>query len=288
MTRILIVALTLALLPALAPAAAPPDAVSFQPDIVYATVAGEELMLNLAMPKNAAGALPCIVIIHGGGWAAGNRVGHNDLTWKFAERGYVSVTVSYRFAPKHPFPAQVQDVKAAVRFLRANAAKFHIDPARIGATGFSAGAHLSMMLGVMDKADSLDDVGDHRDQSSKVQAVVSFFGPADLNLPYPPVTVNILRNFLGATPQENSDIARKASPVTYVNAGDAPMLLYQGTNDPLVPHDQAIAMANALTTAKVPGRVELLLNAGHGWGGAEITRTLLGMEAFFNEHLKKP
>lgn len=288
-TRIFTIVLASLVLSNLALAAAPrvPDGVSFQPDITYATVAGEELKLNLAMPRDASGALPCVVVIHGGGWAAGNRNGHNDLTLKFAERGYVSATLSYRFAPKHPFPAQVQDVKAAVRFLRANAEKFHIDPRRIGATGFSAGAHLSMMLGTMDKEDGLDDVGDHPDQSSKVQAVVAFFGPTDFSLQYPPASANIVKTFLGASPQDNPDLARRASPVSYVNAGDAPTLIYQGTNDPLVPHDQAIVMANALTKAKVPGRIELLLNASHGWGGAEMQRTAVGMQAFFEEQLKK-
>jgi acetyl esterase/lipase len=269
-----------------APAAEPPASVAFQPDITYATVDGEELKLNLSVPRDAKGPLPCVVVIHGGGWAAGNRKGHDNLTWEFASRGYVSATVSYRFAPKYPFPAQIQDVKAAVRFLRANADKYHIDAARVGAIGFSAGAHLSMMLGVMDKEDGYDDVGEHRDQPSKVQAVVSFFGPTDLLAPYPEATQPILKKFLGGPVEEKRDLARRASPITYVNPGDAPMLLFQGTKDPLVPHDQAVRMADALTKAAVPGRVELLLGANHGWAGAEIQRTSVATHAFFAQYLK--
>jgi acetyl esterase/lipase len=267
--------------------AAPPDNVDFQQDITYATVGGEELKLNLSRPRDAKGALPCVVVIHGGAWRAGNRSGHNDVTWKFAQRGYVSATLSYRFCPKYTAPAQIQDVKAAVRFLRGNAEKFNIDPKKMGAVGFSAGAHLSMILGVMDKDDGLDDVGEFKDQSSKVQAVVAYFGPADFTLPYPDASKNLIKDFLGGTAAEKPEIAKQASPVTYVNKGDAPMLLFQGTKDPLVPHEQAIAMVEALTKAGVPGRVELMIGAGHGWGGAEMSRTAEGTFTFFDQQLKK-
>ena len=139
--------------------AEPPANVAFTPDIVYGQVGGDALKLNLSLPKNATGKLPCVVVIHGGAWRAGDRSAHNDLTWHFAQQGYVAATVGYRFCPRHVFPAQVQDVKCAVRFLRANAEKYHVDPDRIGAVGFSAGAHLAMMLGTMDAADGLDDSG---------------------------------------------------------------------------------------------------------------------------------
>ncbi len=265
-----------------------PDGVLFERDITYGTVEGEALQLNIARPKNAGASLPCVVVIHGGAWRAGHRNGHNNITWQFAQHGYVSATISYRFCPKHPFPAQVRDVKAAVRFLRANASKYNIDPQRIGAIGFSAGAHLSMMLGTMDKADGLDDVGEHKDQSSKVNAVVSYFGPTDFTLGFPDASKPLVRDFLAGTPQEKPEAHKAASPITYVSKGDAPMLLFQGTNDPLVPHAQAIAMIEAMHKAQVPGRVELLSGAGHGWSGAELQRTARTAFAFFDEHLKRP
>ena len=266
----------------------PPANVDFQPDITYATVAGEELKLNLSRPKDAKGPRPCVLVIHGGAWRGGHRNGHNDLTWTLAGRGFVSATLSYRFCPKHPFPAQVQDVKAAVRFLRANSEKYGIDPKQFGAVGFSAGAHLSMMLGTMDKEDGLDDVGGHPEQSSKVQAVVAFFGPTDFMLPYPDATKPLIKDFLNGSPADVPEVAKRASPITYVTPSDAPMLLYQGTKDPLVPHQQAFAMAEALTKAGVAGRVELLLGAGHGWGPAELKRTAEGTFGFFEETLKTP
>jgi acetyl esterase/lipase len=271
---------------AAAPAPQPPTNVCFERDIVYGKVGDVELKLNLARPKDATSALPCVVVIHGGGWAAGDRSVHDDLTWLFASRGYVSATVGYRFAPKYPFPAQVQDVKCAVRFLRANAAKYNIDPDHIGAVGFSAGAHLTMMLATMDKADGLDDSGGCDLPSSKVQAAVSYFGPTDLTATFPDTTRRILSDFICGSLQDKADAYRKASPITHVNPGDAPMLLFQGTKDPLVPHQQAIAMIETMTKANIPGRVELLAGAGHGWGGADLERTKAATFAFFDRYLQ--
>jgi acetyl esterase/lipase len=269
-------------------AADPPAEVEFRRDIEYGRVGDEPLKLNLSIPKGATGRLPAVVVIHGGGWRHGDRALHDDLTWRFAKEGYVSATIGYRFCPKHVFPAQVEDVKCAVRFLRANAEKFGIDPDRIGAVGFSAGAHLSMMLGTMDAADGLDGSGGSPGFSSKVQAVVSFFGPTDFDLPATDAALPLFEAFLGGTREEKREECRLASPVTYVNKGDAAMLLLQGTNDPLVPHAHATRMADAMQAAGVPGRVELIVGAGHGWGGAELVRSADAMTAFFAERLKAP
>ncbi len=275
------------LLPAAAQDRKAPADVEFERDVVYGKGAGEDLKLNLARPKKADGLLPCIVVIHGGGWAAGRKEGHDDLTWKAAQRGYVSATVGYRFAPKHRFPAQVEDVKCAVRFLRANAEKYGLDPKRIGATGFSAGGHLSMMLGVMGKEDGIEGEGGWADQPSQVNAVVAYFGPTDfVTADYPPASRNIVKEFIGGLREEKMEEYRRASPVTYVSKGDAPVLIFQGTKDPLVPHAQAYAMVEALTAAGVPGRADLIVGAGHGLGGAEVLRTMEATFAFFDQHLK--
>jgi acetyl esterase/lipase len=264
-----------------------PDDILFERDVVYGTGAGEELKLNLGRPKEQSGPTPCVVVIHGGGWAAGNKNGHDAHVYELVKRGYVAATVGYRFAPKHIFPAQVEDVKCAVRFLRANAEKYGIDKGRIGAVGFSAGAHLSMMLGTMDKEDGLEGEGGNPGESSKVNAVVSWFGPTDLTTPdWPEVTGKILVKFLGGSKAEKPDAYKKASPLTYVNAGDAPMLLIQGTKDRLVPWTQATYMADALTKAGVYGRVDLIVGADHGWGGAEVQRTTDETWAFFEQFLK--
>lgn len=264
-----------------------PENVVFEKDVVYGKTGDVELKLNLARPKDASGKLPCVLVIHGGGWAAGSKEGHNHLTWEFAKRGFVSATVGYRLAPKFLFPAQIEDVKCAVRYLRANAEKLNVDPEKLGAVGFSAGAHLSMMLGAMGKGDGLEGDGGNPEQSSQVQCVVAYFGPTDfVNVEFPEASRGIVSRWIGGAREEKKEQYRLASPVTYVSRGDAPMLLIQGTKDPLVPHDQAYRMADALTAAGVPGRVELLLGAGHGWGGPELIRTAEITFAYFEQKLK--
>jgi len=259
----------------------------FESDVVYGKGGEVDLKLNIGRPKEAAGPLPCIVLFHGGGWAAGNKNQHNEQVHDFVRKGYVSATVHYRFAPKYIFPAQIEDVKCAIRYLRANADRYGIDKGRIGAVGFSAGAHLSMMLGVMDREDGLEGEGGNPDQSSKVNAVVAFFGPTDFTTEdWPRQTVPILQGFLGGSKADRAEAYKRASPITYVNAGDAPMLLIQGTKDVLVPWNQATAMGEALTRAGVYGRVDLILGAGHGWGGAELKRTADETVAFFDQFLK--
>lgn len=265
----------------------PPNGVVYLPDVEYGKGGDQPLALHLAMPEKIDKPVPCIVVIHGGAWRAGDKSQHISQIFEFAKKGYVSVSVGYRFCPKHTFPAQVEDAKCAVRFLRANAEKYHIDPQRFGAIGFSAGAHLSMMLGVMGKEDGLEGSGGNPDQSSKVQAVVAFFGPTDFNAEdIPSVSVGLLNDFVGVTKENDKGERKKASPITYVTKDDAPLLIFQGTKDPLVPHTQAYKMADAMTAAGVPGRVELLLGAGHGWGGKEVQRSLAQTMEFFGEQLK--
>jgi len=268
-----------------------PDGVTFERDLVYGKGAGEDLKLNLSRPADATGALPCIVFIHGGGWTAGNKEGHTSQTWDVAKKGYVGATVGYRFAPKHRFPAQIEDVKCAIRFLRANAEKYGIDKDRIGAVGFSAGAHLSMLLGVMDKEDGLEGEGGSPGESSKVNVVVSWFGPTDLTTSdWPDASRKLVEQFIGASKDdpkaEKFEGFKKASPVTYVNKGDAPTLLIQGTKDRLVPYAQANLMIDALTKAGVPGRLDMIVGADHGWGGVELQRTVDETYSFFDQYLK--
>jgi len=281
---------TIALLLCLCPLVASQEAKVeeiFESDVVYGKGGDVDLRLNIGRPRESSGPLPCVVVIHGGGWAAGNKNGHNAQVHEFVQKGYVSATIHYRFAPKYVFPAQVEDVKCAIRYLRANAEKYGIDKNRIGAVGFSAGAHLSMMLGAMDKEDGLEGEGGNPDESSKVNAVVSFFGPTDLATDdWPDRTIPILKSFLGGTKAEKTEAYRKASPISYVNAGDAPMLIFQGTKDVLVPWAQATSMGEALTKAGVYGRVELILGANHGWGGADAKRTADETVAFFDQFLK--
>jgi acetyl esterase/lipase len=257
-------------------APAPPADIKYeidaQADIVYGRGGDADLKLDLFTPKGATGPLAAVVFIHGGGWSGGNKESFAPFALKLAAEGVVTATISYRLAPKHVFPAQIEDCKCAVRWLRANAERLHIDPERIGALGGSAGGHLALMLGVLDATDGLEGEGGSKDHSSKVQAVVSFVGPTNLVGTFPETSTNILKNFLGGPYAEKSDLYRQASPITYVTKGDPPFLLFQGTEDVLVPYDQAFQFTEAMQKASVPGEVVMHVGLGHGWGGAEMDR----------------
>jgi acetyl esterase/lipase len=206
---------------------------------------------------------------------------------ELAKRGYVAVSPQYRFCPQNTFPAQVHDVKAAVRWIKSNAKKFHVDPDRVGAMGFSAGGHLALMLGLTSPSDGLDGDESAGAPDSRVKAVVNYFGPTDLAAPdIPEVSKPLVKDFLGGLPADKPEAAAKASPLSYISKDDAPVLTFQGTKDPLVPFTQAIKLAEKMNSMGVPGRVELLVGAQHGWGGPELERTADETYRFFERYLK--
>ncbi|HUY32696.1 MAG TPA: alpha/beta hydrolase [Pirellulales bacterium] len=260
--------------------------VEFQQDVVYGNAAGEELTLDLATPKGIETNVPGLVFIHGGSWQGGDKIDFSEQAKEAAAAGYVAISINYRLAPKHLFPAQIEDCKCAVRWMRAKAAELNVDRDRIGAFGWSSGAHLAMLLGVMDSSDGLEGDGGARDQSSKVQAVVSYSGATHLIGDFSIASQKILKIFLGGRMDEQSEIYLRASPIRYVNAGDSPMLLFAGTNDGLVDYDQAFQMATALTDAGVPGRVEFLIGASHVFSPRDMTWTRRDAMEFLGEILR--
>jgi len=251
-------------------------------DVVYGRTGEIDLTLDIARPAALPDRAPAVLLFHGGGWAAGRKERLDHLVTFLAGQGYVAATVGYRLAPRHPWPAQIEDAKCAVRWLRANAKTWGVDPERVAALGFSAGAHLAMLLGTMEAQDGLQGDAGYPEQESKVEAVISFFGPTELGGVTPgaraeklsperlreEIAGRILGGLLGAKFREDP---KKASPLTYVSPGDAPMLLVQGTRDPLVPYSNATRMMDALTKAKVPGEVLFWLGLGHGWGDPHFT-----------------
>lgn len=258
-----------------------------QNDIVYTRAGDQDLKLDLARPATGDGPFPAIVVIHGGAWRGGDKASNRRVLDELARHGYVAISPQYRFCPQNLFPAQVHDVKAAVRWLRRHADDYKIDKDHIGATGFSAGGHLALMLGVTGPDDGLEGDVPADAPSSRVQAVVNFFGPTELSAPdIPDVSRPLVKDFLGGTPEEKPEAARKASPVSFTTKDDPPILSFQGTRDPLVPYTQAFRLTDAQTKAGVSGRVELLVGAEHGWGGAELQRTLDQTIAFFDQNLK--
>ena len=198
-------------------------------------------MLDLARPSKGDGPFPAVLLIHGGGFRAGNRHGYDGLCMRLAQNGYVAATVEYRLAPKYQFPAAVYDCKAAVRWLRANAAKYHIDPARVGVAGGSAGGHLALFLGVTGDVKKFDGDGGNPDQSSKVDCVVSFYGPSDFTKSYghSKDAAEVLPLFLGGDLEKEHRRHIEASPLYWVTpnalppcASTAPRTITSPTNRP--------------------------------------------------------
>jgi acetyl esterase/lipase len=266
--------------------AAPPK-VTIDQDIAYSKVGSRELKLDIARPAEGDGPFPAVLVIHGGAWRQGNKADVRPILPQFVEHGFVAISPEYRFCPQNAFPAQIHDVKAAVRWLKVNAKKYRIDPDRIGAMGFSAGGHLAMMLGLTSPNDGLEGDVSAGAPDSRVKAVVNYFGPTDLAAKdIPDICKPWVKDFLGGSPQDRPDAAATASPLTFVSKDDAPVLTFQGTKDSLVPYNQAIKLAEAMSSAGVPGRVELILGADHGWAGAEMARTVNETFGFLDRYLK--
>ena len=265
-----------------------PDDVLFERDIEYANPDGQHLQLNLARPKHPGGHLPAVLCIHGGGFRAGKREGNDALCLKLAQRGFLAATVTYRLAPKYQFPAAVHDVKAAVRWLRANAAKYQIDPARIGVTGDSAGGHLAQFLGVTAGVQEFEGDGGNAGQSSGVACVVNRYGPSDFTKSYGKSVdaAEVLPLFLGG----NLETARPrhvlSSPLNWVTPRAAPTLLLHGTEDKYVAYEQAEWMRDRLLACGVEVQLLTLEGAGHGFKGADAEKAGQALFAFFEQHLK--
>ena len=264
-----------------------PDNVLFEPNLEYANPDNSHLQLNLARPKDATNLLPAILCIHGGGFRAGTRDSYDKLCIILAQHGYVAVTITYRLAPEFPFPAAVYDSKAAVRWLRANAAKYHIDPTRIGTTGGSAGGHLAQFLGVTAGIQQFEGEG-NLDQSSAVTCVVNFFGPSDLTKSYGKSVdaAEVLPLFFGG----NLDTKRRehilASPIYWVTPLAAPTLCIHGTEDKYVAYEQATSFVERMQAAMVDCDLLTLPGAGHGFKNEDAKKAEAALLAFFEKHLK--
>jgi acetyl esterase/lipase len=262
--------------------------VQVESDLVYGKGGDTDLKLDVAMPKDGDGPFPTLVCIHGGAWRGGQRQDLDKTIEVLAGRGYVAVTVSYRLAPATQFPAQIEDCKAAVRWLRANARKYRIDPQRIGTVGFSAGAHLACLLGTTRKNDGFEGTGGNPEQSSRVQAVVSFFGPTDLISKNwsEEVEKNILMPFLGASFADKPELYKKVSPIVYVTREAPPFLFFHGTEDKLVGIHHSRRLAEKLKSVGVSAKVVEMEGEAHGWRGDKLLKTIEQMIGFFDEQLK--
>lgn len=264
-------------------------AVQVESNVEYGREAGEALLLDLYLPAVDRSRLrPGIVFIHGGGWSGGDKSEFADKAKEMAGRGYVAISVNYRLAPKFKYPAAVDDVQLAVRWLKSRSADLHLDPDRIGAMGASAGGHLAAMLGVRDGRGRVAGGVNSLELQARVRCVVDYYGRMDLGLE--PVSSGFTEfriGFIGHTKAESPDLYAEASPITHVDARTAPFLLVHGARDPQVDPAQSIRMLAALEKANVEATLVLLGNQGHGFKGASARQAWDTAKAFLDRQLMK-
>lgn len=271
-----------------------PDDVVATRDIAYAGTEHPRQRLDLYLPKTPANdKLPLVVFIHGGAWQAGDKAGGAGRVLPYVRTGeYAGASLGYRLTGDAGWPAQIHDCKAAIRWLRGTAEEHGIDPDRIAVIGSSAGGHLVAMLGTAGDVDMLEGtLGAFPEVSSGVTCVVDFFGPANL-LTMGDFPSSIDHNaadspeskLLGGPVPERQDVAREASPQTYVTGDDAPFLILHGTNDRIVPRDQSVQFDKALRAAGVESQLISIEGGGHG--GFDSPDTDARVKAFLERHLR--
>ncbi|MHC4880551.1 MAG: alpha/beta hydrolase fold domain-containing protein [Planctomycetota bacterium] len=258
--------------------------------IEFAQVAGHRLLLDLYLPTESINRpLPVVVWVHGGAWRAGDRtrVPVRSLT----EHGFAVASVDYRLSPVARFPAQVHDIKAAIRFLRANAGKHGLDTKSLAIAGASAGGHLAALTGVSGR-DLEGQVGRHLEQSSSVSAIVSFYGASNLqtilsqSTPHGlSVRVPALQLLLGGQPINRPELARQASPVAHLDKNDPPLLLIHGDQDPQMPINQAHELHGGYLRLKRPVEFDVIYGAAHGGEAFYAPKVLERVADFLHVHL---
>lgn len=261
------------------------------PDRVFAEVGGQKLQLDLFVPTGVKKP-PLVVYVHGGSWMRGSRK-KSPVEW-LTEEGFALASVSYRFSDKAPFPAQIYDVKAAIRWLRARQAEYGYDASRIGACGTSAGGHLAVLLGTSGGVKDLEgDVGGNSEQSSRVQAVVDWYGPADFILrsrtqPQSNKPGSSSYGLLGGAPADKTELARRASPVSHVDADDPPLLIFHGEEDETVLSDQSERLRDVYTKAGLAVTLQVVPKGRHNSDPVYFTgaNRRLAVE-FLDKHLRQ-
>jgi acetyl esterase/lipase len=255
-------------------------------DLEYVPGGHERQKLDLYLPEKADGPLPLVVWVHGGAWRQGSK--ERCPAVPLVSRGYAVASINYRLSQHAKFPAQIEDCKAAIRWLRANAKKYGLDPNHIGVWGASAGGHLVALLGTAGDVKELEGKLGNSEQSSRVQAVVDWFGPTDFTqMAGRDGADNPVAQLLGGPVSQNKEKAALASPVTHVSKDDPPFLIMHGTEDKLVPLNQSERLAEALQKAGVEVTIKKLEGAGHGGKEFNSPESMQLIVGFFDKHLKK-
>ena len=250
-----------------------PEGVLAEQNLVYSSPGGRDLHLDLFLPKEGRGLFPAVVYIHGGGWKGGNRNAFRRQAAHMATKGFAGACIEYRLSGEAKYPAALQDSKAAVGWMRANAAKYRIDSQRIGAAGGSAGGHLVALLGV---------TGD-------VKAVAAFNPAVDLvsfGKSAPASAGSSVAEFLGATYAQKPELWAEATPITHVDKNSAVFLFLHGNADTTVPYRQSVDMLNKLKAAGVEAELFTAEGAAHGFFNRPpwFEPTLKRMDEFFLRH----
>ncbi len=276
-----------------------PDGIVKHADIVYASIEGRDLVLDVYAPKSSpAELIPVVVWVHGGGWRGGSKDGIRRSV-PILSHGLGLVSVGYRLSGEAKFPAAIADVKAAIRWVRANASRYGFDPDRLGAWGSSAGGHLVALLGTAHEVAEWDSMHEENaGVSSRPTAVCNWFGPTDFlrmndfpgridhDAPDSPESL-----FIGVPIQENPDKTQRANPIRYVTPDDPPMLHMHGEKDGSVPYNQSELLHAALEKAGVESDLYMVKNADHGFRNMEGDTPESLMERvrdFFDRTLQSP
>lgn len=285
--------------PAVQPAVKLPPGVRMDRDVAYVPNGDEAQRLDLYLPEKPTDSpLPLIVHIHGGGWKGGSKYPCSLVS--MVARGYAVASIEYRFSQKAVFPAQIQDCQAAIRWLRANAKEYNIDPDYVGVVGGSAGGHLSALVGTAGGKNVFPAIGGNEDQSDRVQCVCDIFGPTNFatvmqqaaddrnirnifqfNTPSDPYS-----SLIGVGLNEDREKTDAVSPVRYVSAESPPTLILHGTHDSLVPYAQSEEFAEALKAKGVDVWLQKLPGSGHGGPAFGKPAVVNLMQNFFDKHLK--
>jgi len=266
-------------------------------DVKYGEAGGQPLLIDTFRPAEQKGKLPVVVYVHGGGWTGGNKRDFRDGARGLAKAGYVTFSVGYRLVRTNDvnnstrWPAQIDDVQRAIRWIRSKADEYQLDTNKIGAVGASAGGHLVNLLGTIETRDNSDKaLAKH---SSKVQCVINIFGPTDLTLDFTklvaagPMVQGLVDNLIAKPKSTHMATYKEASPLFHVTAKSAPFLHFHGTVDPLVPLDQSQRFHDALKKAGVESTLVIFEGEGHGFKKPEnVQKFIMDSVNFLNKHLK--
>ncbi|HOW10193.1 MAG TPA: alpha/beta hydrolase [Bacteroidales bacterium] len=245
-----------------------PDGTILHGNLQYNNDSDPKHLLDIYLPANAKGKLPLVIFIHGGGWLSNDKyadMGYMKKTVaEIISSGYALASIDYRFSTQAVFPAQMQDCNRAISFLYDNADKYGFDTNRFAVMGFSAGGHLASMVGLSKNNDIADFFMPGTSRSFKIKAVVDFYGPAELQLfPGRNNAKSPEALLIGAAPLDRPDLARAASPVTYVDKNDPPFIIIHGEKDELVSPDQSRLLTSWLTLAGVQNELIIVKDAPH-------------------------